>query len=175
MQELRLRKSPWKAVRLLLGSGLFVAIGWWMLGEPDSPKWAAWLCIVFFGLGVPISLFQLFDRRPQIIVNDVGVFDRMMHHEFINWEIIRDAYLVEIHQQTFLCLVVDETFEPSRRKGKFKQGVASLNKGLGFQELNISLGFVNIDVVRFAEFILAMRGAAPPERAGLVQKAIAKL
>jgi hypothetical protein len=175
MQELRLRKSPWKAVKLLLGSSIFVAIGWWMLGDPDSSKWAAWLCIVFFGLGIPLGLSQLFDRRPQIIVNDVGVFDRTMHHEFINWEIIQDAYLVEIHKQTFLCLVVDEAFEPSRQKGKFKQGVASLNKGMGFQELNISLGFVNIDVVRFAEFILAMRGAAPPERAALVRKAIAKL
>ncbi len=174
MQELRLRKSPWKAVKLLLGSGAFVAVGWWMLGEPNAPTWAAWLSIGFFGLGLPLSLFQLLDRRPQIIVNDVGVFDRMMHHEFINWKIIQDAYLVEIHGQPFLCLVVDEAFEPSRQKSKFKQGVARLNRGLGFQELNISLGFVNVDIVRFAEFILAMRGAAPPEREKLVRKALAE-
>ena len=146
-----------------------------MLGRPDAPVGLAWLAISFFGLGMLVCLFQLFDRRPQIIVNDVGVFDRTMHHEFINWEIIQDVYLVEMHRQQFICLVVDAAFEPSRRKGRFKQGVASLNKGLGFQELNISLGFVNIDAFRFAEFILAMRGAAPPEREVLVRKALANL
>jgi len=133
------------------------------------------MSIGFFGLGIPISLFQLLDRRPQIIVNDVGVFDRMMHHEFINWEIIQDVYLVEVNKQTFICLVVEQAFEPSRRKGKFKQGVANLNKKMGFQELNISLGFVNVNTFRFAEFISAMHGAAPTERDALVKKAIANL
>ena len=146
-----------------------------MLGQPDAPRWVAWMSIGFFGLGIPVSLFQLLDRRPQIIVNDVGVFDRMMHHEFINWTLIQDVYLAEVNKQTFVCLVVDEAFEPSRRKGKFKQGMANLNKELGFQELNISLGFVNTNALRFAEFILAMRGAAPPERGELVRKAIANL
>lgn len=162
-------------MKLLLGCAAFVATCWWMLGQPDAPRWAAWLGIVFFGLGLVVSLFQLLDRRPQIIVNDVGVFDRTMHHEFINWALIQDVYLAEINKQTFICLVVDEAFEPSRRKGKFKQGVASLNKGLGFQELNISLGFVNTDPLRFAQFILAMRGAAPPDRQELVRNAIANL
>ncbi|MDO7847144.1 STM3941 family protein [Hymenobacter sp. M29] len=175
MQEFRLYKSPWKALKLLVGCAAFVAIGCLMLSRPDAPQGVAWMSIVFFGLGLLVSLFQLLDRRPQIIVNDVGVFDRMMHHEFINWEIIQDVYLAEVNKQTFICLVVDEAFEPSRRKGKFKQGMASLNKGMGFQELNISLGFVSIDAFRFAEFILAMCGAAPPERDELVRKAIANL
>ncbi len=175
MEEFRLYKSPWKAVKLLAGSAAFVAIGCWMLGQPDAPRWAAWMSIGFFGLGIPVSLFQLLDRRPQIIVNDVGVFDQMMHHEFINWEIIQDVYLAEVNKQAFICLMVDKSFEPSRRKGKFKQGVASLSKGMGFQELNISLGFVNVNAFRFAEFISAMRGAAPPERDALVKKAIANI
>lgn len=175
MKEFRLHKSRWKAAKLLLGCAAFVALGCFMLGQPDAPRWVAWASIGFFGLGIPVNLFQLLDRRPQIIVNDVGVFDRIMHHEFINWEIIQDVYLAEVNRQVFICLVVDQAFEPSRRKGKFRQSVASLNKELGFQELNISLGFVKIDAFRFAEFILAMRGAAPPEREALVRKAIANL
>ena len=175
MKEFRLYKSPWKAVRLLVGCAAFVGMGAFMLGRPSAPPGLGWLAIGFFGLGIPVCLFQLFDRRPQIIVNDVGVFDRTMHHEFINWALIQDVYLVEINKQKFICLVVDQAFEPSRRKGKFRQGVASLNKEMGFQELNISLAFVSIDAFRFAEFILAMRGAAPSERDALVQKAIANL
>ena len=175
MKELRLYKSRWKAVRLLAGCVAFVAVGCLMLSQPSAPRMVAWASIGFFGLGIPVCLFQLFDRRPQIIVNDVGIFDRTTHHEFINWEIIRDVYVAEINRQAFICLVVEEAFEPSRRKGKFRQRVASLNKEMGFQELNISLAFVGVDAIRFAEFILAMRGAAPPERQTLVQKAIANL
>lgn len=173
MRELKLYKSPWKVLRLTLLCSAFVGLGWFELNQTVAPKWIAWSCIGFFGLGIPIGLYQLLDRRPQIIINDVGVLDRNMHHEFINWEIIQDAYLVEMHRQKFLCLIVDQAFEPSRRKGKYKQAVASLNKELGFQELNISLGLISIDAIRFAEFILAMRGAKPAEREAMVQKAIA--
>ena len=173
MTEFRLYKSRWKALRLMLGCAVFVAIGIFLLGKPDTPQWGAWSCIGFFGLGLPMGAFQLLDRRPQIIVNEFGVFDRTTHHEFINWEIIQDVYLVELHRQRFICLVVDEAFEPSRRKGKFQQGMAKLGKEIGFQELNISLGSVDVDAMRFAEFLLAMRGAKPPEREVLVRKAIA--
>ncbi|MBF9142238.1 STM3941 family protein [Hymenobacter properus] len=175
MTEFRLYKSRRKALRLLLGCGAFVAMGCFLLVRGSSPPWGPWVCIGFFGLGLPLGFFQLLDRRPQIIVNEFGVFDRTSHHEFINWEIIRDVYLIELHRQRFICLVVDAAFEPSRRKGKFQQGMAKLGKEIGFQELNISLGSVEIDAFRFAEFILAMRGAAPPERQGLLQKAIANL
>lgn len=173
MTEFRLYKSRWKALQLLLGGAVFVGLGCFMLSRPNAPRLVAWASIVFFGFGVLVSIFQLLDRRPQIIVNEFGVFDRTTHHEFINWEIIRDVYLAETNGQQFICLVVDEAFEPSRRKSKFKQSMANLSKGMGFQELNISLGFVNIDAMRFAEFILAMRGARPAEREEMVQKAIA--
>ena len=159
----------------MLLSAAFVGLGWFLLGQPDTPKRIAWFSIGFFGLGLPIGLYQLLNRRPQLILNDVGVFDRDMHHEFINWEIIQDVYLVTMHEQPFICLAVDKTFEPSHRKSKFRQGVARLNKELGFQELNISLGFINIDPMRLTDFILSMRGAEKSERAELVREAIAKL
>ncbi|MDB5268385.1 MAG: hypothetical protein JWP58_1425 [Hymenobacter sp.] len=173
MTEFRLYKSRWKALKLLLGCAVFVGLGCFMLSRADAPQWVAWASVGFFGLGIPVSIFQLLDRRPQIIVNEFGVFDRTMHREFINWEIIRDLYLVETNGQPFICLMVDKAFEPSRRKGKFQQNMASLSKEMGFQELNISLGFVRIDAMRFAEFILAMRGAEPAKREAMVQKAIA--
>lgn len=175
MNEIRLYRSRGKVLRLMLLCSMFVGLGCFMLGRADAPQWIAWLSIGFFGLGLPFGIYQLLDRRPQIIVNEFGVFDRTTHHEFINWEIIRDVYLIAVNRQQFICLVVDEAFEPSRKKNKFRQGMASLNKGFGFQELNISLGLVRIDAMRFAEFILAMRSAEQPEREGLVKQAIANL
>jgi hypothetical protein len=175
MPEVRLYKSPGKAIKLLLGCAAFVAMGAVLLRTPDTPKWVAWSSIGFFGLGIPLAVYQLLDRRPQIVINEVGIFDRMAHQDFINWEIIQDAYLIEVHKQPFLCLVVDEAFEPSRTKGRFRRSVARLNKELGFQELNITLGYVNVDIERLAAFILTMRTATMPERTFLVKQAIANL
>jgi hypothetical protein len=146
-----------------------------MLRDPSAPKAIAWAAIVFFGLGLPLGVYQLLDRRPQIIINELGVFDRTTHRDFINWEIIQGAYLVEVHKQPLLCLVVDEAFEPSRSKGRFGRGVARLNKDLGFQELNLALGSVAVDAERLAAFILTMRTATMPERTFLVKRAIANL
>lgn len=175
MVEFRLYKSPKKALQLLLGCAAFVAISCVMLGRPDAPQWVAWAGIGFFSLGFPVGIYQLLDRKPQIIVNEFGVFDRHSHHEFINWEIIQDVYVATVHNHSIICLVVDEAFEPSRRKSRLEQGVARVNKEMGFQELNIALGFVSVDAMRFAEFILAMRNAERPVREELVQQAIANL
>ena len=175
MLEFRLYKSPKKVVKMMLGAAAFVGLGIYLLTKPTTEPWKAWVCIGFFSLGILIGLYQLLDRRPRIVINELGLFDRTTHHEFINWGIIQDVYLAEMQGQQFLCLVVDAAFEPSRKQGRFKRELANLNKGLGFQELNIWLGSVNIDAVRFAKFILAMRGAARPERETLVQQAIANL
>ncbi|GAB3312488.1 STM3941 family protein [Hymenobacter humi] len=175
MIELKLYKSPWVSIKLMLGCLLFVGIGYFMLGRPDAPHWVAWLSIVFFGLGFPVGIYQLLDRRPQIIINEFGIFDRTTHHEFINWEIIQDVYLAQVHKQHIICLIVDEVFEPSRRKNKFRQGVASFGKQLGFQELNLTLTYLDVDAQRLAEFVLAMRGAERPTREEMVRKAIANL
>ena len=89
MIELKLYKSRWKAVILMSGCSIFVAGGWWTINS-GGPLWIGLMSIGFFGLGLPIGLFQLFDRRPHIILNEVGVFDRTAHHDFINWEIIQE-------------------------------------------------------------------------------------
>lgn len=167
--EIRLYKSRWRALKLLVGCVAFVGIGLWILQKPDAPAVVGWASVVFFGLGIPISLFQLLDRRPQIIISELGIFDRTTHHEFINWEIIRDAYLMQVHQQKLLCLVVPEAFEPSRQKTGIRKALKQLSKKLGFQELTIPLGMVPIDEVRFAHFILAMTQAEhPADRAQLL-------
>ncbi|WP_426490318.1 STM3941 family protein [Hymenobacter sp. 102] len=160
--EIRLYKSPWRALKLLLGCAAFVAIGLWMIHKPDAPTLVGWASIVFFGLGGVVSLFQLLDRRPQIIINELGIFDRVAHYEFINWEIIQDAYLMQVHKEKLLCLVVPEAFEPSQRKTGIGKALKRLSKELGFQELTIPLGLIHIDEVRFTQFVVAMTQAERP-------------
>jgi hypothetical protein len=169
--ELKVYNSRWKSIRLMLICSPFVVIGFLMLGQPDAPQWAAWFSILFFGLGYPLGIYQLFNRKPQLTLNEIGIFAPAIHHDFINWEIIRDAYVAEVYRQQFICLVLDEQFEPSKRKGKLRQHLADLNKELGFQELNIPLTSLAVDAVKLATFILVVQAAAMPEREFLFKQA----
>lgn len=151
--------------------GVFVAIGIFGLTR-DMPVWAAWLNIIFFGLGCGIGFFHLFDRRPQIIINKVGIYDRMAYKEFINWDIIYNAYPKDIYRQMFICLVVDENFKPSNHKGKWHKKVAEFSEAIGAQELNISLGQIKIDPLKLTEFIVCMAQAQKPDRDTMLIKTL---
>lgn len=164
MPEIKLYKSPWRAIKLILLCSIFVALGIWGVLTGHMSTWVAWLNISFFGLGYPIGLFHLFDRRPQIIINDIGIFDRITYKDFINWEIIQDAYLIDIHKQKFVCLVVDEEYKPSQTKSRVFQHIAKFGEAIGTQELNISLGQIRINPEKLTEFILQMRTASKPDK-----------
>ncbi len=168
MNEIKIYKSPWKAIKLVFLCSIFVGLGIWLL-TTDSPKWISWLGIGFFGLGYPVGIFNLLDRRPQIIINKIGIFDRTAHNEFINWELIQDAYPISISGQEFVCLVIDEEFKPSRTKNAFRKNVVKWNEALGAQELNINLGQVKMKAVELAIFISAIRNAEADTRNQLIK------
>lgn len=128
------------------------------------------MSICFFGLGYPVGFFHLFDRRPQIIINEIGVWDRTTKHDIINWEIIHNAYLTDVSGQKFICLQIDESYEPSNKKGRLHRNFARFNKALGFQELNLSLGQIKIDEFWLAEFINAMSNAKIQDRKNRISK-----
>jgi len=162
--DIKLYKSPWRAIKLILLCSIFVIGGVFMLTKTDTPKWVCYLNIGFFGLGYPVWLFHLLDRRPQIIINEIGIFDRTTYKDFINWDVIQDAYPIDIHGQKFVCLIVDEKYEPSTKKGKLVKSLSKFSKDIGAQELNISLGQIKIDEIRLTEFILTMIEARPEHR-----------
>ncbi|MHA4808982.1 STM3941 family protein [Flavitalea flava] len=172
MTDLMLYKSPWKAIKLILLSSIFVLGGLYMLNGPDAPSFVAWAGILFFGLAMLVGIYHLLDRRPQIIINEIGIFDRTVHKNVINWEIIQDAYLAEIYRQKFICLVVDEQFEPSGSKGKFAKNMSKLSKSIGCQELNIPLGSVKVDAEKLTDLVLLLRTAERSNRESLIRKAL---
>jgi len=168
--EIKLYKSPWRAIKLILLCSIFVVGGYFILMDTDSPKWIGWFNICFFGLGYPVGLFHLLDRRPQIIINELGIFDRTTYEKFINWEVIWGAYPIKISGEKFICLEVDPAYEPSRRKGKVAKTLSRINKEIGAQELNISLGQVSVDQMKLVEFILAMINLMPEGRTDLLKQ-----
>ena len=154
----------------MLMCSIFVVGGIFMVRSSNLPDWAGWFNICFFGLGYPVALFNLLDRRPQIIINEIGIFDRTAHPDFINWKVIHDAYLINIHGQKYISLVVDKDYEPDRT-GKFAK---KLVKIIGAQELNIWLGNSLVDEKRLTEFIRMMINTESDERSEKLNQQLLK-
>jgi hypothetical protein len=170
MKEIKLYKSPLRAIKLFLMSSVFVVAGIWLINYTDSPQWVGWMSICFFGLGYPVALFHLFDRRPQIIINEIGIWDRTTKQDIVNWEIIQDAYLSDVHGQKFICLQVDEEYEPSNKSGMWYKRFAKMHKAMGFQELNLSLGQIKVDEDRLTDFIVEMSKATIDKRSTMISE-----
>jgi hypothetical protein len=153
MTEIKLYKTTTKGLKIIGMCLPFVAIGLWMI--MDNPYGSTeyvmgWVGTCFFGLGLPIGLFQTFDKRPQIVITENGIWDRTTNQDEVKWEQIIEAYPLDIHGQKFISLVTDDTFVLKKKPYKW---AAKINEFVGAQNLNLHLGQINIDEIEFTNFI----------------------
>lgn len=173
MKEIKVYRSPLKAILLTLGSILFVVVGLWIASDPKVDKFIVamgWIGAGFFTLGIVAGLYSIFDKRPQIILNTTGVFDRTIYKGFIPWDVIMDAYPFNIRGAKFISLVVKDEFEEAARKDMRNKSTISLNKKMGAQAFNLNLAQVKVDQQKFIALIHTMRNASPEERKAVFEK-----
>jgi hypothetical protein len=147
----------------MLRCSFFVMCGVFIAMQTEPANWVGYGIAILFGIGYPIGIYHLLDRRPQIVINEFGVFDRTTYREFINWDVIQGAYSIDMMGQKFIVLTVDEKYLSSIRKEKFLRSISNL-VDFGPKQINISLGQVPIDEIKLAEFILAMTKLSPEDR-----------
>lgn len=153
MAEIKLYKSPWRGVKLIAGSMIFVILGIGMiLRQPnDATEVAmAWGCTIFFGFAALIGAYVVLDRRPQITINESGVWDRMSRQGEIKWEQLLNAYPITINGQKFISVIVSDDFVFKKKPAKW---ATFLNKFVGAQEINLNLSQIKIDENAFSELL----------------------
>lgn len=140
------KNSIGKYVFYGLLSLIFVAGGIFILfvGKDLKATLIGWSCIIFFGFGLLIFLRQIFDTRPRIVINQIGIFDRTLDVGVIEWRDIEHAYLNSIFGNDFISLVLRDTDKYLQRTSKPKAKLARYNKTLGFETINLNLSGVNI-------------------------------
>ncbi|HEX8015618.1 MAG TPA: STM3941 family protein, partial [Flavobacterium sp.] len=164
MTEIKLYKSSWKGIRLIALSLPFVIIGIWMISEEQIGTFdyiMGWFCISFFGLGIPLGFFVLFDKRAQIIINENGISDRTLKQGEIKWEQIIETYPIDIHNQKFISIVVCETFEFKKKQYKWAE---KLNEFVGAHKLNLNLSQIKIDEIELNELLNKIINSEKNER-----------
>lgn len=164
MNEIKLYKSKSKGAKLVVMSLAFVIIGFFIISNEEMGSFdyiMGWLCTSFFGLGVLLGLFVLLDKRPQIIIDENGVFDRTLKQGIINWDQIIETYPIEIQNQKFISIVVPETFEFKKKRYKW---IAGLNEFIGAQKLNLNLSQIKADEIALSKLLNTIANSELSER-----------
>lgn len=146
----------------------FVLVGVWLIYHQHLI--IGWLNIGFFGFGIVLKTINLLDRRPQIIINETGIFDRSAYKDFINWDIIDHAYWNTSYTQAFVCLIIKDEY---KHLIEGNEKLRELSKAMGYEEININLGPVrNIDHEKLTGLIVNLASAKPADRGSLIHKMI---
>ena len=142
--EHALYKSRRKALTTLLGCAVFV-VPLLLVSLKKPLPGHLWLGVGFFGSGMLLGLYGLLDRRPWIVLDEDGVWDRSLRRDRIPWDMIQDAYLVSIAGQRFIALDLDQDFAAG---SKIPAWVAWANSALGAQPLNLNISYIRVDADR---------------------------
>ncbi len=109
-ESLTYRASRWKAVWLLLGSAAFVAIGYFLRAERP---FIAWACMIFFGLGIPISLIMMFSPSSMYLRLDEEGFEMgsFVKKTRIKWTDVAGFELGSIRGAKMIAIVYAPHYE----------------------------------------------------------------
>ena len=155
MESLEIKSSKIKYILLLFAAVGFVAGGIFILLK-GGPAWVGWMSIIFFGSMVPLFGWQIFDNRPRLVIDELGVYDRTLGISKIDWQDIDGAYLKSIHGNDFICLQINNVEKYLGQLTPIKRAATNANEKLGFTPLSLNLSAISADSNQILELVLKM-------------------
>ncbi len=148
MKDFVANPSKLRIALLILGSAVFVALGFWMIGTfgppPESQRYGpafikiiGWVAIIFFGFcGLAIAK-MLFDSDEQVRINALGIYWKRWSSQTIPWSEITDVGVWEYQRQKSIILNLRDParFPSSTVMGK----LAAANRALTGGDIAITL------------------------------------
>ena len=149
---IKLYKQIWKILLLLAGCLLFVVGGYFMIIDTEN-SWfeilIGYLALVFFGIGIPISLYYLLDFRAQIIITETYFHDRMSRVKF-EWGELEDCTIYdEISGVRLLSLKLNV----SKKRNIIYRFFEKINIAFGAYPTNVNISFINVNPDKLVDLI----------------------
>jgi hypothetical protein len=173
MERIELVPKRGKLALLLLGSIAFVSLGILFLQFPQEFGGVGasrvdlgflyvigWVSILFFGACGIAIVKQLFDRRPRLILDDRGIFDRTLGTPLIPWSSIQSANIVQVRRTKFIALLLVDEEDRVAALPAAKRLVSAANRGLGFGRFNLSLSALDVPADQILQVIQEQIGIA---------------
>src|ERR1700732_2235463 len=107
------RTRPLKMAFLALGSGIFIAIGLWLL--PREP-FIALPCIIFFGLCASVGLVGLLPNSSYLTLTEQGfLFASLFRKHYVSWSNVQSFVPVKIQFNSLVGWNYSPAFGESQR------------------------------------------------------------
>jgi len=118
------KASPKKALRILALSIAFVVVGVWLTGEKP---FLGWLCVGFFGLGIPVSLFMMRKNTTYLKLDREGFEVVALSRSFkTRWTEVEAFRLGSLHGNKMIAI----DFRPEYSKQRVGRAIASAVAGM---------------------------------------------
>lgn len=126
-----------------IGCAGFVAVGVMMMLTENQP-WLGLLATIFFGAGALLLSWQIIDRRPRLIIDSDGVFDRMTGLGRIVWEDIESAQLQSVVGNHFISLELRDPSLYVMQMSWIRRLGARANTATGFSAVSLNLTGITV-------------------------------
>jgi hypothetical protein len=128
-QTMRFPASKKKAAVLLAGSICFVLLGYWVR---DESPFAGWACMLFFGLGIPVSLFMAFSKKMYLLLDSQGFeIASPVTTARIGWQDVVGFDLVSVSGAKMIAIHYREGYEKQRLLRSATSAVSGLEGAIG--------------------------------------------
>lgn len=113
MKTLVIRQNRFINLLYFIGAAIFaVGGGYWAISDGDL---YGWLGLTFFGAAAIFYLWQYFDTKPQIVINDDGICDFNSGYGCFLWADIERIFTVPLIPNVIFI----ELFEPQKYLDNF--------------------------------------------------------
>ena len=109
--------------------------------------------------GSLVALYGLIDKKPQIILDEDGIWAKILKRDRIPWEVIKDAHIAErAYGIKYIALVLDEAFASGLK-------LSRANIAFGDEPLNISTKGLKVNMELLCAVIKQLAHMPRKERA----------
>jgi hypothetical protein len=159
MTRIEIYSSKRKSFLLLVGSLLFVVCGIYIFMVADDPhkyrstnplfeRGIGVLCVVFFGLGIYLSIRHLIKNRLILVIDEVGlnVNPNRAPGERIEWKNIEGFSEIKIHSTKIVIIEVNNShYWIEKETNKLKKMVMKFNSSNYGSPFNLSANSMQIN------------------------------
>ncbi len=147
METITIKNSVFKSFAYFLISLFSLGLSLIFFYFPGEPifNYLGGFGLFFFGFLTLALVGQIFDRRPRLIIDSEGIYDRTLQSGVIDWYDIRNVYLQKIGESRFVCLDLENEEKYLPQDYQEKKKTIAVKKYLSMETVNINIDGLNID------------------------------
>ena len=165
--EIEINKT--KSLFIILGSLAFVLGSIWIYSIADSQtdwpplvlKVVSIMGLLFFGLGIIMSVKKLIAKYPGLIIDDHGILDAsgFGKPQFIQWETVTSFRLIEIERTKLIQVFINNAEEVISKQSRRKQKMMRMSQNQYGTPISISCVTLKIDSGKLLQLLLERQSA----------------